>query len=397
MKGAAPAPRAPRRPGGSGKQGPKGSRKPGARKPAAPCPTGAAGRPTAASRRPERRTLAVLTGAVLALIAVVVVAVNTLGGDGDEVATLDGRPVTREELLFHMGRLAPAVQNELTITYHLTSPFRWDSKTGIKTALQRLETSALDEIRQDRAVLVLAQEQGLVDSVDFADLAAERTAENESRAQAVAAGRTVYGVTDFSPEEYYTHRLTELSTGLKDLLSKNSGDPLHVTDAEVRKAFDADPDSWSANATTYAYTRLVVQVPKGAPAGFAADLQRRVKAAGRLPDVTGVAGAKLTTATYGGNGSTGLSTHHQDLVSVLGQLDGGQVSAPVKGTGQITYYQLDSVRTDKEKAFTEYSRRIRQSLVEKKYATYLQRRADDASMHVDSSALAAINAKDVQQ
>ncbi|MCX5395793.1 peptidylprolyl isomerase [Streptomyces sp. NBC_00102] len=398
MKGAAPATRAPRPPAGSGKQGPKGSRKPGARKPAAPRPAGTAARTAGASRRPKRRTLVVLTGAVLALVVAVVVAVTALGGgDGDEVATLDGRPVTREELLFHMGRLAPTVQNELTTTYHLATPFGWDAKTGAKTALQRLETRALDEIREDRAVLVLAQERGLVDSVDFADLTAERTAENESRAQAVAAGQTVYGVTDFSPEEYYTHRLTELATSLKDLLSKNAGDPLHVTDAEVRKAFDADPGSWSANATTYAYTQLVVQVPDGAPAGFAADLQRRVKAAGHLADVTGVTGAKLTTATYGGTGTTGLSTHDQDLVSVLGELDRGQVSAPVKGTGQITYYQLDSVKTDQDKAFTEYSQRIRQSLVEKKYATYLQRRADDASMYVDSSAVAAINAKDVQQ
>ncbi|MFD6425969.1 peptidyl-prolyl cis-trans isomerase [Streptomyces sp. NPDC060198] len=339
-----------------------------------------------------------LTGAVLALVAVVVVAVTTTGGrDGEQVATLDGRPVTRDELLFHMGRLAPTVQNELTTTYHLASPFSWNAKTGAKSALQRLETSALDEIREDRATLVLAQDHGLVDSVDFADLTAERTEENEARAQAVEAGQTVYGVTDFSLEEYYTHRLTELATKLKDLLSKDAGDPLHVTDAEVRKAFDADPDSWSANATTYAYTQLVVQVPDGAPAGFAAALQRRVDAAGHLADVTGVADAKLTTATYGGSGTTGLSTHDQDLVSVLGELDRGEVSAPVKGTGQITYYQLDSVKTDTDKAFTEYSQRIRQSLVEKKYATYLQRRADDASMHVDSSAVAAINAKDVQQ
>ncbi|MGW2279036.1 peptidyl-prolyl cis-trans isomerase [Streptomyces sp. NPDC001770] len=339
-----------------------------------------------------------MTGAVLAVVAVVVATVTTSGGHrGDDVATLGGRPVTRDELLFHMGRLAPTVQNELTTTYHLATPFSWNAKAGAKTALQRLETSAFDEIREDRATLVLAQQQGLVDSVDFADLSAERTAENEARTQAVQAGQTVYGVTDFSPEEYWTHRLTELTTSLEDLLSKNPGDPLHVTDAEVRKAFDADPDSWSANATTYAYTQLVVQVPDGAPADFAGGLQRRVKAAGHLADVTGVPDAEVTTGTYGGSGSTGLSTHDQDLVSVLGDLHQGQVSGPVKGTGQITYYQLDSVKTDKDKAFTEYSQRIRQSLVEKKYATYLQRRADDASMHVDSSAVAAINAKDVQQ
>ncbi|WP_392673278.1 peptidyl-prolyl cis-trans isomerase [Streptomyces sp. LN785] len=339
-----------------------------------------------------------MTSAVLAVVAVVVATVTMSGGHrGDDVATLGGRPVTREELLFHMGRLAPTVQNGLTTTYHLASPFSWNAKAGARTALQRLEASAFDEIREDRATLVLAQQQGLTDSVDYADFTAERTQENESRAQAVAAGQTVYGVTDFSPEEYYTHRLTELATSLKDLLSKKSGDPLHVTDTEIRKEFDADPESWSANATTYAYTQLVVTVPDGAPADFATGLQRRVKAAGHLSDVTGEPGAKVTTGTYGGTGTTGLSTHDQDLMSVLGDLKPGQISAPVKGTGEITYYQLDTRKTDEDKAFTEYSQRIRQSLVEKKYDTYLQRRVDEASMHVDTEAVAAITAKDVQQ
>ncbi len=381
--------------GGSGRPG--GSRKPGARRPAAA--RGAATRTPDTSRTPSRRTLAVLIGSCLVLAALVVTAVTTIGGHHrtDEVASMDGHPVTRDELLFHMRRLAPTVQNELRTAYHLQAAFTWNAKTGDRTALQRLETRALDEIREDKTTFVLAKEQKLVDSVDYADLAAERTKENESRAQAIAAGQTVYGVTEFSPEEYYTHRLTELTTSLKARLSKNSGDPLHVTDAEVRKAFDADPDAWSANATTYTYTQLVVQVPDGAAKDFATGLQRRVKAAGHLKALKGEPDAELTTATYGGSGATGLSTHDQDLMSVLGKLKPGQVSGPVKGTGQITYYELDRKKTDGDKAFTEYAQRIRQSLVAKKFDTYLQRRVDDASMDVDTSAVAAINVKDVQQ
>lgn len=387
-----------------GKQGPGrgGASRPGSRKPAAS--RTASGRPGASrspgvSPRRRRRLLAVVLGACVAVAALVAAAAVTLGGGHrtDEVATLDGHTVTRAELLFHMRRLAPTVQNELRNKYHLAPTFSWNTEAGGKTALRRLESRAFDEIREDRTVLLLARRQGLTESVDFADLEAERAEENTSRARGVAAGQTVYGVTEFSSEEYYTHRLTELTTSLKDRLSEDSGDPLHVTDAEVREAFEADPDSWSANATTYTYTRLVVPVPDGAGDDFATALQRRVKAAGRLSAVTGEPHAKLTTDTYGGSGTTGLSTHDQDLMAVLGELEPGQVSGPVKGTGQVTFYQLDRESTDADKAFTAYSSRIRQSLVDKKFDTYLQRRADDASLHVDASAVAAINAKDVQQ
>ncbi len=433
MKGAAPGTRAPREPDASGKRSPRGqsarkqrSRAPDgpgatrgtrdAREPGTTRATGGSGRPAgsrkpgarrpvtvrapgAASRTPPRRTLAVLTGGCLVLAALIVTAVTTLGGSHrtDEVASMDGHPVTREELLFHMRRLAPTVQNELRTEYHLRGTFTWNAPTGEDTALQRLETRALDEIRKDKTTFVLAKEQGLADSVDHADLAAERTKENEARALAVAAGRTVYGVTEFSPEEYYTHRLTELTTSLKARLGKDPDGPLNVTDTEVREAFDADPDAWSANATTYTYTRLVVQVPDGAAEDFATGLQSRVKAARHLKALTDEPDAELTTATYGGSGSTGLNTHDQDLVSVLGTIEPGQISAPVKGTGQITYYELDRRKTDGDKAFTEYAQRIRQSLVAEEFDAYLQRRADDTSMDVDASAMAAINAKDVQQ
>lgn len=382
----------------AGGRRPGGSRKPGARR-ASAARRSVAPPPTAAGRgRLSRRVAAVSGAASLAVAALVVGTVTAFGGQdhGDVVASLDGHPVTREELLFHMDRLAPTVQNELRNTYAgLKTSFSWNTKAGNRTALQRLETRALAEIREDKALLLLAQQQGLVGSVDFADLQAERTAENTSRAEAVAAGRTVYGVTDYSPHEYYGHRLTELATGLKDRLSKNSGDPLHVTDAEVRKAYDDDPDSWNANATTYTYTRLVVQVPGKAGADFDAKLTRRVKTAGDLSDVSGVADAEVTTDTYGGDGPTSVNTHDQDLMSVLGDLKPGEISEPQTGGGQITYYQLDSKKTDDDKAFSDYRSRIRQSLVEKKYDRYLQRRASDASMHVDHSAMAAINAKDV--
>lgn len=381
----------PRKPSNS--RNPSASRKPrAARRPSAsPTP------PT--SRRPSRRTVLVLTGVCLALTALVVTAVTLLRPDRtDEVASLDGHPVTRDELLFHMRRLAPTVQNELRNKYHLKGTINWNAKAGDRTALQRLETRALDEVRRDRTTLVLAKEQGLVDSVDYADFLADLARENQSRADAVAAGKTVYGVTEFTPEEYYTHRLTEITTNLKERLGADAGDPLWVTDAEVRHTFDTDRDDWSANATTYRYSRLVVPVPAGASAEYAARLKRRVASAGSLAAAAAAEpGAKVTTATYDGGGSTGVNAHDQDLMAVLGKLRPGQVSAPVTAPGQVTYYELDSKKVDEDKAFAEYRVRIRQFLVEEKFTQFLQRRVRNSDLEVDTSALDAIKAKEVQR
>ncbi|MEU1518716.1 hypothetical protein ABZ490_42370 [Streptomyces sp. NPDC005811] len=342
-----------------------------------------------------RRPVVWITGACVFLAALVVTLVVTLGhGSSDGVATVAGHPVTRDELLFHMRRLAPTVQNELRTRYSLVGTPDWNAEVDGKSALRRLEDRALEEIRHDKTLLVLAREQGLVDSVDHRAFLAGLDDENHSRAQAMAAGRTVYGVGRFTAEEYYTHRLTALTTALEQRLAQGADAPLKVTDAEVRHAFDADRDAWSANATTYTYSRLVVPV---GGATTAEGLRRTVRTAGSLAAVADTApGARLTTGTYEPGASGGLNAHDQDLAAVLGGLAPGGISAPVRGTGEITYYELDGKKVDEDKAFAAYARRIRLSLVEEKFDQYLQRRVERSDIDVDTSAVDAINAEEVQ-
>ena len=329
----------------------------------------------------NRRAIA-LFATLCAAVAALVFAGAVLGRHADRVATVDGHDVTRAELIFHLRRVEPAVENEL----HLTGA--WD-----RPALQRWRARALAEVERDKTVWILAQEQGLVDSADYGDFLAEMAAENKRRADAVAHGDVVYGVTAFTPDEYYSHRLTELTTALQQKLG---GGPLAVSDAEVRAAFAADPGKWSANATTYTYSKLVVPVPAGAAPGFPAVLQRRVTAAKRLARVAPAPkGATLTRATYGGDQAR-LDTHDQDLASVLGTLAPGQISAPVAGIGQITYYELDGRSVDEKAALAAYAGRIRQALVAQKFDQYLQRRVDGSDTSVDAAAVAAIKPEDVQ-
>jgi hypothetical protein len=237
----------------------------------------------------------------------------------------------------------------------------------------------------------------VIDGVDHADFLAELASENERRAKAIANGETVYGVAEFSPKEYYSHRLTELTTRLMERLSAGPDDPLWVTEADVRHAFDADRDAWSANATTYRYSKLVVPVPDDASSDYPAGLQRRVAAAGRLADAAArEPGAVLTTGTYDG-GSAGTDDHDQVLRSVLGSLAPGEISAPISGTNQITYYELVDLTVDEDAALADYSYRIRQSLVEERFHKFLQRRVDNSDIEVDAAAVADINAEDVPQ
>lgn len=323
------------------------------------------------------KKLLLLAGLGVAVVAATVTGV-VLTRPADTVATVAGHDVTRDELVFHMRLLAPAVQDEIRNGFRLPGAVDWGAEYGGQTGVQRLSTAALDRIRADKVTFVVAREQGIDVAVDYPDFLDELAAENKRRASAVAKGEVVYGVTEFSPDEYYSHRLTEIKTALAKRLA------LPVSDNEVKAAFAADREAWSANATTYAYSRLVVRSPT-------ADLRRRVAGAKRLADVASA--GTLTRATWSGGG---LNTHDQDLAAVLGKLAPGQISAPVPGTGQVTYYQLDSRRVDEAKAFTAYAGRIRQSLADQKFGQYLQRRVDASPLRADTAAVTSITSEDLQ-
>lgn len=295
----------------------------------------------------SRRVGLALVAGVGIVIAALVVTGFALAQRTNEVGSLDGHPVTRAELAFHVQRHEP-----------------------------------LDELWRDKTTLVLATEQGLDVPVDHEEILTAMEEENDRRAAAVANGEVVYGLTEFSLDEYYSHLLTEVRTALKQRLGAREGDPLWVTEADVRRAFDADRDKWSAGATTYRYSKLVVSRPDAA-------LQRQVAAADRLADLA-LPRAELTTGTYDAS-QTGMVAQDQDLAGLLDHLDRGEISAPVVGTDEITYYQLDDETVDENVAFTKYAKRIRQSLVDEKFDQYVQRRIAASDRQLDS------NAKDVRE
>jgi hypothetical protein len=309
------------------------------------------------------RRFALIGAALLTVVAAVATVGATLTLPDGRVATLNGQAVSKDELLFQMRRLDRTVS--------------WDGDTRV------LADRALDEIRSSHALLSLAKEQGLVASADYADFLAEVQAENSARADAGRRGETIYGLTNFTPEEYYSHRLSELTSGLEGKLGRAEGDPLWVSDTEVRRKFDTDPQAWSANSTIFTYTQLAV--PAGADPG-------RIN---RLQDVR-VPGARLTTGKYSAGTSNGVNPHDQELSAVLSSLSPGQISDPVIGTSQITYYRLDGEKVDREKSFATYASRIRQSLLEEKLKALLEQRRQASSFTVDASAVDGIKAEDVQ-
>ena len=337
------------------------------------------------------RVVAIVLAAVLAATtATTAIVIATRGSD--TVATIDGHAVSREELLFHMRRLAPTVQNALQVQLGETgSAVDWSDEVDGEVALDRLRDAALAEIYADKTLMILAQENGLIDSVDYDAFRAELDAENAARQSGVAAGETVYGLTEFSADEYYTHTLAELRTGLLDALGSAADSPIAVDEAEISAYYAEHAGDWQANATTYRYSVLIV--PAGSDPTATTGV---VAAAGNLSAASALLpGSSVATATLGGEVPVGPSGHDQEILAALSPLQPGQVSPATDAGGELTYYQLDAVSVDDALALQTYSSRIEQTLLDEGLDALLDDRLDNDSVDENDPVLHSITPEEL--
>lgn len=330
--------------------------------------------------------------ALVAVAAVVLAGVLTAGvlltRTADVVATVDGHPVSRTVLAFHMDRLRAAVQNEVQVARGSTGePLDWSAEVGGGSAADLLRERALDAAVADTVLLVVAQEAGVVADADLGAVLAARDAENARRAEAVARGEVVYGPATLGVQEHYAGVLTEVRTRVLGGLGAEPGGLLHVTDADVEAAYAAAPQDWAANATTSRLTRLSVPVADdrdAARAALAADVAA-------LPDLEAVAaahpGATLATETI--TGTTGLTPPQQEALQRVAGLVAGEATDPADEGDALVVLRVDDIAVDGEQALATYATRIRAALAAERLDAYLDSRTDDSDIVVDHAALAS--------
>lgn len=345
-----------------------------------------------ARRRGRRRTrLFVAAGAaVLAGVVVAGIAVTGAGAAPAELGAIDGTTVTRDELLFHMERVRPAIENEVLVETG-SATVDWDAPLGDTTAIDRLRAAALDELAADRVVFDLGHEHGLVPFTDFAGFEQALADTNTARAAQLGEGEVVYGLTSFRAQEFYGRLLSDVRTKLASAVSSGDDPLIDVSEAQVRDAFEAHADDWTVNASTYALTRIAVPLDSATAEQFAARL------ATEGVDAVGSTGATVSASTL--DGATGLldggsRTPDPRLVAEVATLPVGAFSSPVVEQGAHVVYRVDAVTVDRDAAFAAYASRIRAQLVNDALDALIAERVAAQDRQMDSNALHQLTMED---
>lgn len=326
---------------------------------------------TVPSRR-RRGSALLLGGAVIAVLGLS--GGLAVAAASDDPAVVDGRAVTRDELLFHMERVRPVVEAEAGDTADLD---------------ERLRVAALDEVAADRALTDLAAERGLDVPADHADFLRAVEGAEASRAEQRAAGEVVYGAA-LRPADAWSKLLADLRESL--LVDPEVVDSLGVTDADVRATYEADPGAWAAKATELRVTRVVLPGidPAAPPAPVGgADLDVLVAS---WPGATAAA-TTLTPET------DDVSDIDPRVVAELQSLAPGPdaVASPTVEGDAWVVYRLDAAETDEAAALQTYGPRLRAVLMERRLDAELSRSTDRQHHEIDARAWRDLTTEDLDR
>ncbi|WP_411344357.1 hypothetical protein ACE3MZ_22805 [Paenibacillus sp. WLX1005] len=338
----------------------------------APTTTGKQTRLTA-SRKKGRSGIIVATILSAVLLLTVVLTVRALDNASSKVAVINGSEVTDQELSFYMRQLRSQVQNEWQQRHgQILTAQDWTIQQNGQSPLQLLQQRALDEIKRDKALLLTAQKQGLIGGISYADITADMEQENQRRAQDIASGNIVYGLSSFTPESYYSHLLTALRTELKKRLGQQDGDPLYVSDDEVQQYFDQHPEDWTAGVSKYELTRLTVPADQQHKANLQpnlyADMQRLSFV--QLQQKYGVHDSEKVTLSP--EGSISQASYNNELINQLQTATDTKAPILIETSKGFEVYRLDHTAVDKQAALQTYKVQIAATLQEQRLDAYIQ-------------------------
>lgn len=174
---------------------------------------------------------------VLCMMAVLCAAAFTGCGtktveDKDPVMEVAGQSVAKEEYQLILRSYAAQVKGQYTTDQANREDF-WKLDQPEGTPLSQIMELAGQDILHKKTVARLAREAGIEDATDYGAVMEEMALENDHRQETGDLGGIVYGLTSFTPEDYYSYVYTQVEAQLLESLKQDH----EVTDKELEQVY----------------------------------------------------------------------------------------------------------------------------------------------------------------
>lgn len=170
-----------------------------------------------------------------------------------QVMSVDGNPVFEDEFLMLLRQNETQYENRLREEYAIPSgqsvlEYLNGDESEYRRLLFEQNVAFVTSCRVEQA---LAKEYGLAPEFTYQGFLDALEAENKNRADKIAKGEAVYGLQSFLPEQYYSYKMSNLTTAVIEALPEKL---LAVTDEEMAAYYNGMDSFANIDGETITYT-----------------------------------------------------------------------------------------------------------------------------------------------
>lgn len=187
-------------------------------------------------QRKKKQMLLVAVGVIAVLFAAALVYAGIRGSTGLEL-TVGGHKIGAEEYLQCVKAVEYDTKVQLQQKYDAEyGEDFWKGKYGEQYGYEILAENAVERLKYIHAVYDIAEEKGDLEDGSY-DAAVERwKAENDSRKEKVASGEVVYGLKEYSFDQYQQYEISILK---ETFCTDTEREEMKLTEEEIREHYNS--------------------------------------------------------------------------------------------------------------------------------------------------------------
>lgn len=327
------------------------------------------------------------------MAAILIISAFTRQNDFSVVATVDGEPVTVRELKKVLLKKRADVYAYFADKYGAINGSEfWNRSFGGEIPVQKLITDAMDELISVKVQQLLAKENGIVQDITYKSFLNDLKRENANRKNALKSNQVIFGPYQYSEENYFDIRFSNMVADLKKKLLKEKS----FDSSEIEQYYQENIYRFKEGDTVQ-IQKISVEYPddevKLKAEGFINDIKSRLDNGEDFKEVINSCNSDLALRIdiedfiFEPQNSRADAMLYGDLYYTAAKLDEGQTSQLIIEKEEIYFIRCAERTEGKTVPIEEAEEFIQRELIEKEYEDMVKKRINDSGIVIDQKAL----------
>lgn len=297
--------------------------------------------------------------------------------DTDAVAYVDGEKIGYDEFMLIAGKkkfeIIKYFSNEYNAEYG--NGF-WTESFGGENPSEKMKEEVLKELVPIKLQQKLAAERGIAESSDYASIMDRLDTENAERKEKKENNMVVYGVTEYSPLQYYEDSLAKLDIALKEDMAENYFKP---EESELRAFYEENKDIYykTVNECEIVLYAFKDEVPDSAALeGFRAALMSGFDVEADIE----AAGGSAEPCNINSQNEKLYSMEYPELAAVLTEADEGYITDIFYTERGAYFARFITVEKNVYKSYEEVEQNVLDMYVDELFEEYMSELVENADI-----------------